>query len=394
MDDSLSKILKDYQKILVQNDALDGEIANLNARVDRRIKVCDNTDSILDASTTEFKLLTSIINKKDIPFFVFSLILQGAYKYAIKVMREMSDQELAEKTPFHNEEHSGRSKNKYYASREEIASNPVPFDAIQKEHDNNWYKEHGQERPGFSGFNHRVTALGHDPILGLVVGTANIMTATITRNDFVSWHVDTRQHLRRKRNGEEYFAELDTICERANTLEIFSSIWTRLETEGKEGWITLGYAFLKEIVHLLTDINSMQSLPIPCISTFSPKLARELSLYGINTGTIVQGAVATKIINWIVAFLHGLARSKNEDKKLYEVRTRKIVMYSNTLATVSDLAYSLFLAYMGDKNAMRKFDLGGYLITLHSISENSNVISSIEREFYTNKIIDAFNEAW
>lgn len=309
-------------------------------------------------------------------------------------MREMSDKELAYKTPFLNEEHSDRADNKYYASREEIASNPVPFDAIQKEHDNNWYKVNGVDRPGFNGFNHRVTALGHDPIFGLVVGSANIMTATITRNDFASWHIDTRQHLRRKRNGEEYFAELDTICERANTFEIFSSIWIRLETEGKEGWITLGFAFLKEIVHLFTDINSMQSLPLPCMSKFSPKLARELSLYGINTGTIVQGAIATKLINWVVAFLHGLARNKKEDKKLYEVRTRKIVMYSNALAIASDLAYSLFLAYMGDKNAMRKFDLGGYLVALQSISENSNVISSIEREFHTNKIIDAFNEAW
>lgn len=394
MADSTSKILEDYQNILSDNATLDKEIAELDARVSRRIDICDQTPNILNDATKEFTSLTSIINKKDIPFFIFSLILQGAYKYAIKVMREMSDKKIAEKTPLHNEEHSNRTDNKYYASREEIISNPVPFDAIQKEHDNNWYKDNGKESPGFNGFNHRVTALGHDPILGLVVGTANIMTATITRNDFVSWHVKTCQHIRRKRNGEEYFAELDTICEQANTFKIFSSIVNRLETEGKEGWITLGYAFLKEIVHLFTDINSLQSLPIPCISTFSPKLARELSLYGINTGNIVQGAIATTIINWIISFLHGLARDKKEDKKLYEVRTRKIVMYSNTLSTVSDLAYSLFLAYMGDKNAMRKFDLGGYLVTLQSIYENSNVISSIEREFYTKKIIDAFNEAW
>jgi hypothetical protein len=39
----------------------------------------------------------------------------------------MSDKELAQKTPFHHDE-------KYYrSSKEEIISNPVPFDAIQKE---------------------------------------------------------------------------------------------------------------------------------------------------------------------------------------------------------------------------------------------------------------------
>ena len=393
MDDSLSKILQLYQDTIAKNVSVDQEIAALNVKVDKRISVCDDTEVILDDATNEFKSLTSIINKKDITFFIFSLILQGAYKYAIKVMREMSDKKLAEKTPFHREEHSGRQGAKYYASREEIISNPVPFDAFQKERDTKWYTEIGEILPGCNGANHRATALGHDPILGLFFGTANIMTATITRNDFVSWHIDTRNHLRHKQNGEEYFIQLDTICERANTIEIFNSIYSRLESEGKEGWITLGHALLKEIVHLFSDVNSRQSLPLPCISTYSSKLARELSLYGINTGTIAQGAIATQLINWLVAFLHGLSRGKNEDKKLYEVRTRKIVMYSNTLATASDLAYSLFLAYMGDKNTMRKFDLGGYIVTLHSISKNSNVISSIEREFYTKKIIDKLNEA-
>ena len=61
-------------------------------------------------------------------------------------------------------------------------------------------------------------------------------------------------------------------------------------------------------------------------------------------------------------------------------------------STCSDLGYSLFLAYMGDKNTMRKFDLGGYLVTLYQISHNSNVISAVEREFYTKKIICEFKK--
>ena len=74
-------------------------------------------------------------------------------------------------------------------------------------------------------------------------------------------------------------------------------------------------------------------------------------------------------------------------------RTQKIIMYSDLLATSSDIGYSLFLAYMGDKNTMRKFDLGGYLVTLYQISHSSNVISAIEREFYTKRIIEKLNEA-
>lgn len=75
------------------------------------------------------------------------------------------------------------------------------------------------------------------------------------------------------------------------------------------------------------------------------------------------------------------------------VRTQKIIMYSDLLATSSDIGYSLFLAYMGDKNTMRKFDLGGYLVTLYQISHSFIVISAIEREFYTKRIIEKLNEA-
>ncbi|WP_298616424.1 hypothetical protein [uncultured Odoribacter sp.] len=392
MTDSLKDILSDLQDIVEDNNKLDNEIESLNCKINHRIDVCEHTQDILDNATKEFNSLTSIINKKDIPFFVFSVLLQCAMKYYIKTLREMSDKELAKKTPFHRDEKSDRLGNAYYASKEEIISNPVPFDAIQKEHDNNWYKLNKAERPGFTGFNHRVIALGHDPLLGLIFGTANIMTATITRYDFASWHINTMAHLRKARNGEEYFAQLDTICERAKTIDIFRSIGTRLKEEGEEGWITLGYALFKEIVHLMSDLPSKQSLPIPIISTFSPKLARELSLYGLNTGTVVQGGIATMVINWTIGFLHGITRSKDENENLFKVRTCKIIMYSNILATVSDIGYSIFTAYMGDKNTMRKFDLGGYLVTLYQISHSSNVISAIEQEFYTKKIIEQLNK--
>ena len=386
--DNLDDILVNYAEILHRDEILNQEIASISDRISKRIKVCENTMQILDNATVEFNNLTSILNKKDIPFFVFSVLLQGCIKYVIEVLSEISDKEIAKRTPFHQDEKSNRQGTLYYTSREEIISNPVPFDAIQKEHNNKWYKDNNQIRPGFSGFNHRVTALGHDPLLGIVIGTANIMTSTITRNDFVCWHINTIAHLRTAKNGGEYFAYLDTVCDRANIIEIFKSIANRIEQEGKEGWITLGTALLKEIVHLFSDLPSKQGLPIPIISTFSPELARTLSFYGLNTSTITQGGFATIFINWLIGFLHRLCKNENEDEKLYMVRTKKIIMYSDILSTVSDIGYSMFTAYMGDKNTMRKFDLGGYLVTLYQICHSSNVISEIEREFYTKRIIE------
>lgn len=390
-DNNIDNILHDFSLALQRNSEIEADINQIDKNIEQRISVCDNTPEILNEATNEFNKLTSIFNKEDIPFFVFSVILQCGVKYLIKVLREMGDKELAKRTPFHKDEHSSRLNSRYYASREEIIASPVPFDAIQKAHNNAWYKENRIKISGFNGFNHRVTALGHDPILGLIFGTANIMTSTITRNDFLSWHVETLGHLRTAKNGNQYTAYLDSINERASTIEIFKTISQRLANEGKEGWITLGCSLLKEIVHLFSDLPSKQSLPIPFMSTFSLELAKELSFYGLNTGTIVQGGLATMIINWGIAFFHRLTKKEEDDEKLFEARTKKIIMYSDLLATTSDIGYSLFLAYMGDKNSMRKFDLGGYLVTLHQISNSSNVISAIERDFYVNKIIDKFN---
>lgn len=377
--DNLNRILQDYNDILVKDSILNEEVRLINTTVNRQMEICQNTDLILENATVEFKKLTSIFNKKDIPFFVFSLILQGAVKYAMKMMREMSDKELADKTLGHGDERTCRSGKRYYCTREEIISNPVPFDAIRRKYDKENYDGKEGGRPGFSGRNHRFKAIGHDPILGLIFGTANIMTSTITRNDFRSWHVETYVH-----NG--FINPHDTISDPASTIEIFRAIFNRIGEEGTQGWITLGCALLKEVIHLLSDLPSRQSLPLPFISVFSDNLAYRLSLYGINTGTIVQGGVALMLINWIIGFLHGLCRGKNEDEQLYEVRTRKIIMYSNTLATFSDIALSLYLAISGDRKAMMKFDLGGYLVTLYQISHSSKVIAEIESAFYVNKI--------
>ena len=112
-----NNIIDDYNKILKSNDELQKEIESINSKIDRRITICDKTPEILENASLEFNKLTSIVNKKDIPFFVFSVLLQWGCKYYIKVLREMNDKELADKTPFHKEEKSERQGNKYYASK-------------------------------------------------------------------------------------------------------------------------------------------------------------------------------------------------------------------------------------------------------------------------------------
>ena len=370
----ISKAIQDWEKIVSHTDEV----------LKHRISVYEHSETILSAAQEEFRFGSSLLNKKDMSFLVLACILHGMAKYWIRKMRIMKDKDLAEMNPLHHEEHSARMNNMFYCSREEIISNPVPFDAIILDP---MYKVSfwQQLKPGFKGTNHRFTALGHDPLLGLVVGTTNIMTSTITRSDFRSWHVRTEQHERLKRNGKMAIESLDTICEPASTIEMFKAIGDRLNKEGKDGWITLGTALAKEVVHLLTDMPSLMSLPLPVISTISPDFAHKLSLYGINTGTIVEGTIANKIINFVVAFLHRLSMEEGDDERLYQARTSKLIMAANLIATGGDLTVTMYQAYKGDLKAMRKFDLGGYMCTLRSLASSTRLINQLECVYLNEK---------
>jgi len=370
----ITKAIQDWEKMVSHTDEV----------LKHQISVYEHSETIHSAAQEEFRFGSSLLNKKDMSFLVLACILHGMAKYWIRKMRMMKDKDLADMNPLHYEEHSARSNIKYYCSREEIVCNPVPFDAIVL---NPIYKVPFWQKfkPGFKGTNHRFTALGHDPLLGLVVGTANIMTSTITRSDFRSWHVRTEHHERLKRNGKVALESLDTICEPASTLAIFKAIGERLDKEGKEGWITLGTALAKEVVHLLTDMPSLMSLPIPVISAISPDFSHKLSLYGINTGTIVEGTVANKIINFVVAFLHRLCMEEGDDERLYQARTAKLITTANLFATGGDLTVTLYQAYKGDLKAMRKFDLGGYMCTLGNLVSSTRLTNQLECEYMNEK---------
>ena len=350
-----------------------------------QIDICSHADEILSEAQEEFRHLSSIINKKDLTFLTIACLLHGCAKYQIRRMRMMKDGELAEKNPLHNEEHSCRTGKVYYCTREEIISNPVPFDAIVL---NPIYKtsRFTSFKPGISGLNHRFTAIGHDPVLGLIFGTANIMTGTITRYDFKSWHVNTITHERTKRNGKIAMEALDTICLPASTPYIFKSIYERIRNEGIDGWLTLGTALAKEIVHLMTDMPSTMSIPVPLISSISPEFAHKLSLYGVNTGTYLEGCITTKIINFTIAFLHRLFMEEGADENIYRARTAKIVTYADMIATGSDLAVTMYQSYLGQMEAMRKFDLGGYIVTLNKLVSSTHLVNEMECKYMLRKL--------
>ena len=332
--------------------------------------VAHNAESILDDLDAQFEEKTGL-TKIDVTFLFFAVALQIARQYLVtKFPNRLNDQEAANNTFGHKEEHSDRTHRLYNPSLEEIITNPVPFDA-------NIGANGALSGGGKLG--HRVTTLGHDPVLGLIFGTANIATSTLTNYKLQSFHIKTSDLNR------DYFAN------KARTDLVFWYAGDKLFKQGFAGKKIMVTSLIKEIIHLKTDLDTKNSLPLPLISLYDPKLASNLADYGIDMSNVVnvgkQIALAS-FINWLISTIHGLFYFIDEnqtERSLYEVRTRKILMYSNVIASVSNLAV------VGITKNLKLLDVGGLIVTLHRIYTDQIFIRNVKREFVLgefNKLIE------
>ena len=70
---------------------------------------------------------------------------------------------------------------------------------------------------------------------------------------------------------------------------------------------------------------------------------------------------------------------KHGDRKLYEVRTRKILLIANSIASSSNVIY---VALSKD---LKKLDLGGLIVTIGRIITDLSFIAKIKREYMINE---------
>lgn len=297
--------------------------------------------------------------KKDIAFLTVAIGLQCVRQYVLdpwlKENRENSGP---------NDE-KGEKKNAgpgwYYVPTENILINRVPFDAQDYNHTND---------TTIKGFlkgakDHRYVTLGHDPILGWFFGTANILTSTITRYDLESAHV--------KNNP---ISNKNYIHSKADNKKIIDALGKRWNEGFKDGKVAFALAVIKEAKHLLSDVKTKDSLPIPGIMMLSPNLAEKLAQYGIDVAGVTTEASMSVLINWIIAIVHKLCFDKEvDDEQFYEVRTRKIILYSNLIASTSNV-----LASCISKNA-KILDVGGILVTISRLVSDVGFICKVKDEF-------------
>lgn len=327
----------------------------------------------------EFESQTGLTGK-DFSFLLLATTLQCLRQYFVTDFKErLGDKEAAEKTWGHNTERSAaRRPGWYYASKEEFISAPVPFDA----------STHSQRAKnigisvGLGGYAHRTRALGHDPILGLYFGTANILTKTVTLNTLQSYHI---------KKGTVNKGPRDTINCQAFNHKIANAVKSRVKAEPD----AVAAALVKEIVHLRSDMKTTKGIPLPFISRYDDELARHLADYGFdmaNVETVGKQAAGAFLISFLIACVHRLLQEKDVPEDIYNVRTRKVITYSNLIATYSNVFATTLGASLFGKNLNSKIDLGGYIYTFCNALNTIDFVYKIKEEFIFNNYLKLINE--
>jgi hypothetical protein len=360
---------------------LNQETKKINSNMDmiieetnRVAEVARDASMIIENIEKEFENKTGL-NKTDVTFLFFAVALQCIRQYAFTSFKERQGHEQSAKrsksmekkifTLFDKDSQSGINTD-YYASLETIILKGVPYDA----QDGSKKFDLGGENKGLSGRTHRFRTLGHDPILGWIFGTANIMTSTLTDWKFTSYHVKDKSIA----NGTIRFG----IDEIASTEMALMKSFERLQEEPE----AFAAALIKQALHYDSDLYSTMGLPIPAVGTLtSPDFAQKLSTYGLDSGNLVTvgkqitGAV---LINTVIAMVHRLFYNEkvHGSEKLYEVKTRKILSYSNMIASASNIIYVAI-----DNSAIDKLDIGGIIVTIHRLLTDIDFIRKVKEEF-------------
>lgn len=361
-----------------ETGSIDDYYANFLSAEEVELAVAQYNENY-DSVVREFKDKTKL-HKADYPFLITAILLQCVRQYVLTPFSERVSADESEKNMTEKYGKNGKMTGRYYYASEDaiLRQKSVPFDVVAGSKKFNL----GGIGKGLSGNSHRFRTLGHDPILGYVFGTANIMTNTMTMYNAASYHI------RYVPNATGISAP--NVYANANTRKIFSAVWQRLCSDS--GPFLLVASIVKEYLHLKSDIST-NGLPIPFLSSISPDLSRTLAEHGLDAIRIAETgkqAAMAALINAIISILHGLFCAKKGEMKrnLYTVRTRKILLYSNLIASTSNVIYSAI------SNDWKKFDIGGLCNTLWRLYSDPKFFDKIKYEFINNELSSHYQKLY
>lgn len=242
----------------------------------------------------------------------------------------------------------------------------------------------------FQGANHRFSTLGHDPVLGLVFGTGNIMTNTITcvRDANVAGAfgipILTSNHVIYSSNYKN-----PKISIYASTIRMLEEAIRRTVQEPS----AFAAALIKQILHIGTDLYTPYGIQIPASNlVFSKAYVQKFTEY-ISMGDLIKIGASAKIadfINTLICAMHFLLYHPEEylSQDLYAVKTKKIIMYSNAIASASNVIGVGIKMALDDKAAIKDLDIGGLIVTIQRLLTDTKYIHAVKEEF----IISEFNK--
>lgn len=403
--------------------------------------VLSNVENIIDDLDEEFSKKTGIVNKEDLTFLGVAVILQcarwilmpkmdlnfdkispndrlqsnetkksGPYKGkksgATYENSEINKYKKKHSNKFDAEEDEYRNKlkgnGKYqYRSWIEILMRAVPYDAMNATDESKKLipsiRGLNNEGSNINGTNHHVATLGHDPVLGWIFGTMNIISQKITFINLMTFDVVYNNPLQLDKWGQS--------VDYSKPSSVASMLYYCVESINEDAK-RLPAAVFRQGIHLQSDKLTKQGLPIPFLSSISPEKAQHIIEMGWNSAEVERllkkalkdaaivgtQALICMLINLIIKAIY-LMGSREDDKmelKLREVRINKILLISNLIASTSNVLY------VAVSRNINKIDLGGIGVSLVNLFKSKDLMEKVKYEFISNGIEQAIigDEKW
>lgn len=402
--------LQERRRQLKKNSDITLENMQTLANESNRVaEVAHNSRQLLDDLDAEFEFQTGL-RGNDIKFLFAAVALQVT---RIVILNELTKTETAgstnrNETKLHEFQekllgkfNSGERVNErpYYASMEHIITKMgVPYDATAEltektlstlmKKDREWDFDLSEMIPDeqlslFKGANHRFATLGHDPILGLLFGTGNIMTNTITcvRTPVavggIGIPVLTTNHVVFTSDYKD-----PRIATYGSTAVMLQQSIERTKDQPSAFVASL----IKQIIHIGTDLYTPCGIQIPGANLILSNTQVEKMTSYISAGDIIKVGASAKLaelINLLISTLHTLMydTSMSISRDLYSVKTRKIIMYSNIIATGSNVLWVGGNMLAGNEGAIKQLDIGGVIVTIKRLMSDTEYIRQIKEEF-------------
>lgn len=399
---NLEELKAQREKLDAHSDMILDHTQALIDETERVANIAHNARQINDDLDREFECQTGL-NKTDIAFLFFATALQCTrwillpsldfdfQKTPSEQRKTAADGEKIEKAKQKdylkkNQGDITTSTDSEFFTWEEIIRAPVPYDAMKgTEKIKIPGITNSEEDKNLCGKNHHAATFGHDPLIGWVVGPLNIMARKITFTNGQTYNVELTDAMVFKGSGLEHTGQIVTT--QSSILEMVNICYQSAIEDNKR----VAASVAKQGMHLASDKYTKMGLQIPGLSLISPAKAQALlergwnseearkllTLAGQNSAVIGAQALCAALINLIVKTIHLLIydESSGIERSLYEVKTRKILLYSNMIASSSNVIY---VALQKD---LSKLDVGGIAVTLYRLVSDTNFIYKVKEEF-------------